>query len=138
MDEKLKLFVAKKDGQIISGSLFFVCCGVVQYHLSGTLPEAMQHGGSAVILEHVHRWATENGFRWFHLGGGVRSQKDSLFEFKSGFNKLKNSFFLYSVARVISNASKYDELVYKRQTLAKHCDRVQDVDGFFPAYRAHF
>ena len=132
LGDSLKLFFAEKDGLIISASLFLVTNNIVQYHLSGTPTEYLKLSGTKVILDEVRKWATERGCSWFHLGGGLGSKRDTLFEFKAGFSK---SRFSFKVLRLIVESSIYDELIQK--TLAYESEKGNDdlSDDYFPKYR---
>ena len=78
-------------------------------------------------LEQVRIWAKQNGFTWFHLGGGVGAAEDSLFRFKAGFAK---TFRTFSVARYIHDPARYEDLVALRAGAG-----APPAPGFFPAYR---
>ena len=89
----LKLFVVKMpDGEVISGGLFTLCDGIVQYHLGGTRDTALKLSPMVLLLETVRRWANENGAHTFHLGGGVGAKPDSLFQFKARFSRQRHQF----------------------------------------------
>lgn len=88
----LHLFVVLFEKQAVCGGLFIVCDGVVQYHLSGTLDEHLSASPAKLLLDHVRSWATAHRYRTLHLGGGVGSQKDCLFEFKAGFSGRRHDF----------------------------------------------
>src|SRR5205823_11810158 len=74
----LKLFVVKMpDGEVISGGLFTLCEGIVQYHLGGRRDNALKLSLMVLLLETVGRWAIESGEQIFVLGGGLAAQTDS-------------------------------------------------------------
>ena len=79
--------VEDAEGVAIAAGLFSEVCGIVQFHLSGTLPERRDDSPSRVMLDFVRLWAKERGNRTFHLGGGLGAQEDSLWEFKRGFSE---------------------------------------------------
>ena len=82
---RFNLFVTLIEGVVACGGLFSLCGGIVQYHLSGTREEFSKAAPTKLMLNEVRKWAAAQGARIFHLGGGVGSREDSLFEFKSGF-----------------------------------------------------
>ena len=76
-------------------------------------------------------WGCEQGYKTFHLGGGVGSEEDNLYKFKAAFNRNSNS--KYSIAKHIYDRTKYDELVKYR------IDQDSDFNidsNFFPLYRS--
>jgi len=90
LDGHVKLFFASKDKTILSTALFFVCNGIIQYHLSGTWSEYMHLNGAKAIVDHVRKWGKENRYKWLHLGGGLGASEESpLFRFKAGFSKIR-------------------------------------------------
>jgi len=130
--ESVKLYFAKLDGQAISAAMFFMSGKIIQYHLSGTLSEYLFLNGAKLILDEVRKIGKENGFTWLHLGGGVGSSEDSLYRFKAGFSKVRQT---YEVVRMIINQEKYDELLELRFDIGQNIgDRLLD-KNYFPAYR---
>jgi lipid II:glycine glycyltransferase (peptidoglycan interpeptide bridge formation enzyme) len=133
LGDHLHLFVAVKDGTAISGSLFFHCGSIIQYHLSGTASDHLSLAPSKLLLDRVRRWGNEIGAQTLHLGGGVGGREDGVFRFKSGFSDQTHRF---SVWRYIVDQDVYRELVdQKRQWNEARVLEVVDKD-FFPAYRA--
>jgi carbamoyl-phosphate synthase large subunit len=129
----LKLFVVKMpDGQVISGGLFTLCDGIVQYHLGGTRDSALKLSPMMLIYETVRQWANENGAHTFHLGGGVGAKNDSLFQFKARFSRQRHQFFTW---RWIVAPEAYRELSLLRDIWnSEHGLRAISA-SFFPAYR---
>jgi Acetyltransferase (GNAT) domain len=120
------------EGMPICGGLFTECCGIVQYHLSGTKKEFLNLTPNTLMLEEVRQWATARDNKVFHLGGGLGSQRDSLFEFKASFS---NQYHDFSTLRLVTDANIYKNLVNMR---AKQLNVDSDIllnANFFPAYR---
>ena len=130
--ESIKLYFAKFEGKAISASLFFIEGSIIQYHLSGSLPEFFYLNGAKLILDEVRRWGTQNGFSWLHLGGGVGSSEDSLFRFKAGFSKLRLQF---QIVRKIVDHDVYTELCCMRRKWALNNRHTLPETNYFPAYR---
>jgi len=118
------LSVMTPEGAVAAGGLFTEFQGIVQFHLSGTAEEYRKQAPSKLMLEYAILWAKAAGNRMLHLGGGLGAQEDSLFQFKSGFSKLRARFQTW---RVIANAARYAEMVGAVQQ--------PDSEGYFPAYR---
>jgi len=129
----LKLFVVKMpDGEVISGGLFTLCAGIVQYHLGGTRDSAVKLSPMMLVLETVRNWANENRAHTFHLGGGVGAKPDSLFQFKARFSQQRHSFTTW---RWIIAPEAYRELSLQKDRWNSECGLQAISASFFPAYR---
>jgi hypothetical protein len=130
---RLKLFVVKMpDGEVISGGLFTLCEGIVQYHLGGTRDTARKLSPIVLLLETVRRWANENSARIFHLGGGVGAKTDSLFQFKARFSRQRHQFVTW---HWIVTPEAYRELSLQKDLWNSKCGLRAVSASFFPAYR---
>jgi hypothetical protein len=130
---EVHLFVCLSEGVVGCGGVFTLSGGVVQYHLSGTREEFSRLAPTKLLIDEVRRWAAGRGARAFHLGGGVGSQQDSLFEFKAGFSRRRHTFTVWTW---IPDEQVYGELVAER---ARYLSRRGEFSGsaaYFPAYRA--
>lgn len=114
------------DSSVAAAGLFTETNGIVQFHLSGTAQEYQRSAPSKLMLDGAIAWARTAGNSVLHLGGGVGSRDDSLFEFKAGFSSLRTSFQTW---RVVCDPNRYSELVRAAGVLSSA------PDGFFPAYR---
>ena len=130
--DSIRLYFAKIDGVEISASMFFFEGNIIQYHLSGSLPEYFHLNGAKLILDHVRRLGKQNGFAWLHLGGGVGSSEDNLFRFKAGFSKLRLPFH---IVRMVINQDVYAELCDNRRKWAQDNKYIFPDNNFFPDYR---
>lgn len=92
LESNIHLFICSLEGQVICGGLFVVCNDIVQYHLSGTLSNFLPLAPMKLLVDTVRTWATEQGLKVLHLGGGVGAQRDSLFLFKAGFSQRRHDF----------------------------------------------
>jgi lipid II:glycine glycyltransferase (peptidoglycan interpeptide bridge formation enzyme) len=129
----LKLFVVKTaDSHVISGGLFALCDGIVQYHLGGTRNAALKLSPMALIFETVRHWAKENGAHTFHLGGGVGGKTDSLFKFKAHFSQRRNKFLTW---RWIVAPDAYRELALQKNLWNSERGLRANSVSFFPIYR---
>jgi Acetyltransferase (GNAT) domain len=129
----LKLFIVKTpEEQVISGGLFTLCDGIVQYHLGGTRDAALKLSPTMLMFETVRHWANENGAHTFHLGGGVGAKSDSLFQFKARFSPQRHKFFTW---RWIVAAKAYRELSLEKQLWNSQRGLRPNSASFFPAYR---
>ena len=129
----LKLFVVKMpDGEVISGGLFTLCEGIVQYHLGGTPNTALKLSPIVLLLDTVRRGANENGAHTFHLGGGGGAKTDSLFQFKANFSRRRHEFVTW---RWIVAPETYRELSRQKQLSNSERGLRAISPSFFPAYR---
>jgi lipid II:glycine glycyltransferase (peptidoglycan interpeptide bridge formation enzyme) len=106
--------------------MFVKTNGIVQFHLSGTRTEYLRLRPSKLFLDEMRVEATNEGFPYFNLGGGLGSKEDTLFEFKASFSK---DFRAFDVFKFIVNQEVYDEL---SQSSSKENTNID----YFPAYRS--
>ena len=115
LDGALHLSVGRVNGSIACAGLFTEVCGIVQFHLSGLRSEYSEHEPVKLMVDFVRHWAKQRGNRALHLGGGVGGQKDSLFQFKSGFSKLRGDFHTW---RAVVDPDAYQALLSQWQERA--------------------
>lgn len=126
-----EMFYAMLDGEIIAMSIMLFGNRQMHYHLSGSVLEYRNLAPSNLLLYKAAAWGCEQGFKTFHLGGGVGSGEDNLYKFKAAFNK--NSDYQFSIGKQIFNQEKYDELVRIRRESDPNFD---ETSHFFPLYRS--
>lgn len=120
------LFYAVYEGEIIAMSIILMGQTGIHYHLSASRREYQHLAPTNLILYEAACFASEQGYRTFHLGGGLGSHKDHLYSFKKQFNRGEDRVF--SIGKKI-----YDKAVYDRLCLLNEPDPES---GFFPKYRA--
>jgi Acetyltransferase (GNAT) domain len=130
---QVHLCIVRQDNHVACAGLFLECCGIVQFHLSGTHPDFLKPAPSKLMLDFVRNWAKSRGNSAFHLGGGLGSGQDSLFEFKAGFSPLRSQF---AVLKVIVNEPLYLSLIEQRALAIQASPQGLMESGFFPAYRS--
>jgi Acetyltransferase (GNAT) domain len=108
------------------------CCGIVQYHLCGTKNEFLPFTPNTLMIDEIRHWATQRGYRTFHLGGGLGGQQDSLFEFKASFSKQICDFY---TLRLIADVEVYNNLTEIRSRQFNVDPKMLLSSDFFPAYR---
>lgn len=123
------IFYAMYEGKIIAMSMIMQANQKLHYHLSASIKEYQHLAPTNLLLYEVACWGVENGYKSFHLGGGLGSKEDSLFKFKKAFNR--NSHLTYSIGRKIFDIEKYEKLVNLRSE-SKNIDKST---SFFPVYR---
>ena len=129
--ENYEMFYAMYQGNIIAMSIILHANNQMHYHLSGSVMEYRHLAPSNLLLYKAALWGCENGYKTFHLGGGVGSGEDNLYKFKAAFNK--NSDYRFAIGKQIYNQYAYDELVEIRKKAKPSLDETSQ---FFPLYRA--
>lgn len=126
-----EIFYAVAENEVIAISIMLFYGTQMHYHLSGSRYEYRCLAPSNLLLYKAALWGCEQGFRTFHLGGGVGSGEDNLFRFKSAFNR--NSNFQFSIGKMLINVEKYKYLT----DLRADTDPEFNKDScFFPVYRS--
>lgn len=122
-------FYALYEQKIISMSIILFGNNNMHYHLSASDKEYQSLAATNLLLYEAACWGCENGYKSFHLGGGLGSEEDSLYKFKKAFNKNSETYF--SIGKKIFYQEKYDELIKIR-----YAEDEFDIDtSFFPIYR---
>lgn len=117
-----QIFYAVLDEKIIAMSIIMFCNESLHYHLSASNPKYLSLAPTNLLLYEVAVYGTNNGYKNFHLGGGLGSQEDSLFKFKRSFVKEYTPTH-FSIGKKIYNQELYEKLAKGKKT------------NFFPAYR---
>lgn len=125
-----EIFYAEYQNKIISISIFLFANNQMHYHLSGSDITYRNLAPGNLLLYKVACWGCTQGFKTFHLGGGIGSEEDNLYKFKAGFNRYSNNQF--SIGKMIFDQNTYDKLVEIR-SVDKNFDKKS---YFFPLYRA--
>ena len=123
-----KIFTAYLDDKAIASSIVIYAEKYLNYHLSGQLFEYRRYAGTNMILNEAANWGCENGFEWFHLGGGLGAKDGPLYEFKKSFYKKGDDQNFY-IGRKIIDTSAYQLMISLRE-------EGELGEGFFPKYRA--
>jgi hypothetical protein len=116
-------FDAAIDGEVVAGALCLPSRPWLHYHLSGTTDAGRSTGSSTLVLLEAARWAQQQGYERFHLGGGLGGKADSLHHFKARFDP--EGLVEAAVGKAIHDEDAYREL----------SGGETGYDGFFPAYR---
>jgi hypothetical protein len=135
MEFDMHLFVCRQGSKVICGGLFSSCNGMIQYHLGGTDADYLRSAPSKLLFDSVRKWGNSNNMRSFHLGGGVGSEKDSLFRFKQGFSDIQHEFRVW---KWVVDRNAYNSLTALHQGNDASMDSGPTDNDFFPAYRSPF
>lgn len=127
LKDNATLFYAEYEGEIIAMSIIMHCNQSLHYHLSASKQEFQKLAPTNLLLYEAACWGVENGFKSFHLGGGLGSKKDSLYKFKESFVK-EHDYTYFSIGRKI-----FDENIYFQ--LCEITNTESEELYFFPKYR---
>lgn len=131
LKDNYEIFYAVLNDEIIAMSIILYGNKQMHYHLGGSMIEYSYLPSSNLMLYYAALWGYEQGFETFHLGGGLGSNKDNLYQFKAAFNR--NSDYQFSIGKEIFDQVKYNELVALR---AKQDPDFNPESKFFPLYRS--
>ncbi|TYB96169.1 GNAT family N-acetyltransferase [Micromonospora sp. WP24] len=124
--------VRAADGTVVASALVLRHRDRAHYHLAGSEPSASRLGANNLLVWTILSWASENGCRLVHLGGGVRPD-DGLFRFKRSFGGARTPFW---TGAVVADPDRYAALIAARaRQLGRSAEELRST-GFFPAYRA--
>ncbi len=129
--DNYEMFYAVYEGKIIAMSIMLFGNKQMHYHLSGSILEYRNLAPSNLLLYKAAVWGCEQGYKTFHLGGGVGSGEDNLYKFKAAFNR--NSDYQFSIGKHIFDQNTYDKLVAIRAEQDPGFDKESK---FFPLYRS--
>jgi hypothetical protein len=133
LGSRMKLFLCLHEGRPVSGGLFVACHGMLQYHLGGTLNEAIPLAPMKLLLDEARLWGSAQGLRVFHLGGGTTAAPDDpLLHFKQGFSDRRHEFATWRW--VVS--SEQDALLRQESVRRLASQGLQPaLAHYFPGYR---
>jgi lipid II:glycine glycyltransferase (peptidoglycan interpeptide bridge formation enzyme) len=131
LHDNYEMFYAVLNDEIIAMSIMLFGNKQMHYHLSGSMIEYRNLAPSNLLLYKAALWGCEQGFKTFHLGGGVGSGEDNLYKFKAAFNK--NSDYQFSIDKQVFDQEKYDELVSIREAQDPTFNKESH---YFPLYRS--
>lgn len=124
----LAIVFVKDTNEPIAASIFVKTNNIVQFHLSGTKTEYLHLAPARLFIDEMRIKATNEGYKYFNLGGGLGGVEDSLFNFKSSFSK---DYLKFTVWKLITNKEKYLELCNENSEVQK----LEKETNFFPLYR---
>lgn len=123
------IFYALYEEKIIAMSMILFSNEQLHYHLSASDKEYQNLAPTNLLLYEVACWGCENGYKTFHLGGGLGSKEDNLYKFKKVFNTKSDTNF--KIGKKIFNEKIYNELILIRYSNKEFNKETM----FFPIYR---
>jgi lipid II:glycine glycyltransferase (peptidoglycan interpeptide bridge formation enzyme) len=132
-DINTELLICKhnESQEIIAGAFFMKTGNIVQYHLSGLSEAYFDLNPIKLIIDEMRIRSTNEGYKYFNLGGGKDSKEDSLFKFKSSFSK---NFRDFKIWKYVVNEPVYKELT-ENHLGYDNIETELYYKGYFPAYR---
>ena len=119
--------MTEMEEKIIAVAIIIGTNKMLNYHLSGSLREYSSMAATNLLLYETALWGNANGYKTFHLGGGVGAADDGLLHFKKAF--YRGELTKFCIGKRIFIKDVYEELVRYRG------DSVKE-KKFFPLYRA--
>ncbi len=128
LPQEAQVFYAELNGKIIAASIILASNRRLNYHLSGSVYEYRNFAPTNLLLYYVALWGFSNGYKTFHLGGGIGSSLDDLYKFKKSFNR--GDSYKFHVGKRLYLEDIYQELSEIRENKERYNS------NFFPAYRS--
>ncbi len=119
-----RLYFVMKDNIKVATAIFVFTDSIIQYHLSGTRERFLKNSPIRLLIDYIREYGSIHGYSELHLGGGLGSNEDSLFQFKTGFSKQYHEF---KVWKYVVNNDVYEKLNTER------CFNLET--NYFPKYR---
>lgn len=123
----ITIFKAIYEDKVISAALIMYYGDYMHYHFSGSDIDYCKLAANNLLLYRAAIWGYNQGFKYFHLGGGYSGNEDSLFKFKKSF--YKGDIKDFYIGKKIHNIDLYNKLV----DMAKSDRRINE--NYFPLYR---
>jgi hypothetical protein len=135
LDDRISLFCAHYEGEIVAAASFLHDGDVVHYFLGGSHRDYFSMRPNNLLMYEVILWAKGQGYQCFNLGGGY---DEGLARFKNAFSKQSTDFYVY---RTIHDAFTYDALCRRHEAFASGTPRhdsgqAEENHDYFPRYRA--
>lgn len=132
-EAEVKLIVCEIGNELACAGIFTKCGDIVQYHLGGTSESSLKFSPMKIVLDAARHWGYEHGAKILHLGGGVGTRDDSLFQFKAGFS---NRLHTFNTWRWVLLQSVYDQLAAAFKADQSTKAQPEQPADFFPLYRS--
>jgi Acetyltransferase (GNAT) domain len=133
LGHQLHLCIVDIDGETAAASLVTASNGIVQYHLGGTRTKFLPQSPTTIMFDYMMNWGRQRGDEYLNLGGGLGSNRDSLYHFKAGFSDRVASFM---TMQSVVNKELYTYLVHSKATSVNKTIAEFEQTSFFPAYRS--
>lgn len=116
--------VVAPNGEVACAGIVTSVGRILQGHLNGTAQAYLPDSPIKYMIVAARDWGRRTGANVFHMGGGLGTREDKLYEFKCGFGELR---YRYKTLQIVHRPDAY------RALAPEDADKVV---GFFPPYRA--
>ncbi len=124
--------IVYKESTPISTELILKGENTLYSYLGGTLSDYFYTRPNDFLKIEMMKWARQNGYKYYVLGGG-RVDGDGLYKYKKSFFP-SDEDIIYYTGRKIVNSEIYNEFSLKSK--ANELPDVNDIrNGYFPLYR---
>ena len=123
LNENAAMFYALLAQKPIAGAMFLFNKNMMHYHLASVYQDYRSAAAGNILLYEAALWASKNGTKQLHLGGGLNNN-DSLFGFKKQFNKYGRVPFY--IGKTIFDQAAYDMLLDIREAISCNFQRDND------------
>lgn len=121
-----KLLLVYLNDEAICGTLVTCTHEIIQGHLIGTRTNYLKESPAKLLVEEISILGRAFNMKYYHLGGGLGGNDDSLFNWKAGFSDMYLNFKTW---RYIADKMIYNQFV---NNMGFSPDSNED---FFPLYR---
>ena len=123
--ERAQIFLVEHEGRVICASLELAGYKILHDYLRGAESESLEMRPNDILIDEIIRWAKQQGYLFFSLGGGATASEDNgIFRFKKSFSSTTTNFYVY---KKVHNREKYDKL-------AKNKNPLYEKSEVFPEY----
>jgi hypothetical protein len=130
---RTSLFFSSLGEQVESACLLMHDFAIAYYHFAATRAEHPELGTNNLMVYEAAIWAQGQGYKSFHLGGGVgRGEDDGLFRFKAGFSPGRAPLYTYFGIR---DRAAYDDLSGRKRGFELATTGAEFDSDFLPLYR---
>lgn len=121
-----KLLLVYFNGEAICGTIIIYTNKIIQGHLMCTKTNYLKKSPAKLLVDEVSVLGRADNMEYYHLGGGIGGNDDSLFNWKAGFSDM---FLNFKTWRLISDENAYNELTNNVYPVS------EESSDFFPLYR---
>jgi len=123
------MFYSVYQDKIVAMSIVLFVNKKMHCHLMTSLREYQDLEPVSLMVHEMAVWGCKNGMKTLHMGGGLGGGEDSLYRFKSSFNR--NSNYTFYIGKKI-----FDQECYQRCMDIRTCNGQRELKtSFFPEYR---
>lgn len=131
LENHANIFYATYENRKIAMAIILRSNNQLHYHLSALDRDFGHLRPMNLLIYEAACWGLEQGYNTFHLGGGLGSREDSLYEFKRSFNQ--NSSTVFKLGKKVFLKDEYEQLLDIRKNKFSQQELKKN---YFPEYRS--